>query len=240
MLSNTSVNSSKLYQILWDLFEIRHTGLKIYIPLPDHPPPPPPGQVKQSIGQVDFGKNFLLILYEVIVKCKMVELWHVENIWIHQALGMFFGGFLFFFLPTASDSIVHVVILEHFFNHGGWLNIGDWIKWLPFCRQHLEHILLFCFFHIFFFFKKGPFCDWLVIGRGVGEWQFVNSLGPSDAKWRQISGSTLARVMACCLTAPSHYLSQCWLIISKVQWHSSKGKFTRDNPAINHWNYLEN
>ena len=34
------------------------------------------------------------------------------------------------------------------------------------------------------------------------------------------SGSTLAQVMACCLTAPSHYLNQCWLIISEVQWHS--------------------
>ena len=45
--------------------------------------------------------------------------------------------------------------------------------------------------------------------------------------------------MACCLTAPSHYLNQCWLI-SKVEWRSSKGKFTRDTSAINHWNYLEN
>ena len=44
----------------------------------------------------------------------------------------------------------------------------------------------------------------------------INSLGPSDAIWRQKSGSTLAQVMACCLTAPSHYLNQCWLIISKV------------------------
>ena len=73
------------------------------------------------------------------------------------------------------------------------------------------------------------------------EWviQF-NSLWPSDSIWRQRSGSTLAQVMAGCLTAPSHYLNQCWLIISKVEWHSSKGKFTRDTSAINHWNYLEN
>ena len=28
--------------------------------------------------------------------------------------------------------------------------------------------------------------------------------------------------MACCLTAPSHNLNQCWLIISKVWWHSSE------------------
>ena len=36
------------------------------------------------------------------------------------------------------------------------------------------------------------------------------------------SGSTLAQVMACCLTAPSHYLNQCWLIISKIQLHVMK------------------
>ena len=45
----------------------------------------------------------------------------------------------------------------------------------------------------------------------------VNSLWPSDTIWRQRSGSTLAQVMACCLTAPSHYLNQCWLIISEIQ-----------------------
>ena len=41
-----------------------------------------------------------------------------------------------------------------------------------------------------------------------------NSLRPSDAIWWHRSGSTLAQVMACCLTAPSHYLNQCWLIMS--------------------------
>ena len=43
-----------------------------------------------------------------------------------------------------------------------------------------------------------------------------NSMWPSDAIWRQGSRSTLVQVMACCPTAPSHYLNQCWLIISKV------------------------
>ena len=42
--------------------------------------------------------------------------------------------------------------------------------------------------------------------------QWVNSLRPSDTIWRHRSGSTLSQVMACCLTAPSHYLNQCWLI----------------------------
>ena len=38
--------------------------------------------------------------------------------------------------------------------------------------------------------------------------QWVNSLWPSDAIRRQGTESTLAQVMACCLTAPSHYLNQ--------------------------------
>ena len=45
------------------------------------------------------------------------------------------------------------------------------------------------------------------------------SLGIGDAIWRWRSWSTLVQVMACCLTAPSHYLNQIWLIISKVLWH---------------------
>ena len=45
---------------------------------------------------------------------------------------------------------------------------------------------------------------------------YFNSLRPNDTIWWQISGSTLAQVMACCLTAPSHYLNQCWLIISCI------------------------
>ena len=43
---------------------------------------------------------------------------------------------------------------------------------------------------------------------------FVNSLWPGDAIWRHVTRSTLVQIMACCLTAPSHYLNQCWLIIS--------------------------
>ena len=41
----------------------------------------------------------------------------------------------------------------------------------------------------------------------------INSLWPSDVIWWHRSGSTLAQVMACCLMAPSHYLSQCLIII---------------------------
>ena len=54
----------------------------------------------------------------------------------------------------------------------------------------------------------------------------LNSLRPSDAIWRQGHLSTLLQVMACCLTASSHYLNQCGLIISEVLWHSPEGNFT--------------
>ena len=68
----------------------------------------------------------------------------------------------------------------------------------------------------------------------------VNSLWPSDAIWWQRSGSTLAQVMACCLTAPSHYLNQCWLIISKVLWHSSEGIIMKRSEDTNQQNKIEN
>ena len=42
----------------------------------------------------------------------------------------------------------------------------------------------------------------------------LNSLRPSDTICHRRSRWTLVQVMACCLTAPSHYLNQCWLIVS--------------------------
>ena len=68
----------------------------------------------------------------------------------------------------------------------------------------------------------------------------INLLCPSDIIWWHISGSTLAQVMASCLTSPSHYLNQCWLIINKVQRYSHEWNFTRDIPTINHESELEN
>ena len=67
-----------------------------------------------------------------------------------------------------------------------------------------------------------------------------NLLRPKYAIWRHRTGSTLAQVMACCLAAPSHYLNQCWLIVSKVHWHSNEGNLTQDTLTTNHLYYLEN
>ena len=42
------------------------------------------------------------------------------------------------------------------------------------------------------------------------------------AIWRHKTGTTLAQVMAWCLTAPSHYMNKCWLIIGKALCYSSE------------------
>ena len=65
---------------------------------------------------------------------------------------------------------------------------------------------------------------WSSLSTTIG----VNSLWPSTCTtiWRDKSCSTLDQVMACCLTAPSHYLHQCWFIISEVFQHSPEGNFT--------------
>ena len=67
---------------------------------------------------------------------------------------------------------------------------------------------------------------------GFSTWR-VNSFGPSNAIWWLRCGSTLAQVMACCLTAPSHYLNQCWFLISEVLWHSLESNFARSAHELN-------
>ena len=57
---------------------------------------------------------------------------------------------------------------------------------------------------------------------GVTIW--LNSLWPCGAIWRHRAWSTLVQVMSCFLTAPSHYLNQCWLTVSEVLWHSPNGQ----------------
>ena len=66
----------------------------------------------------------------------------------------------------------------------------------------------------------------------------INSL-PSDVIWCQGYRSTLAQVMACCMTAPSHYLNQCWLMVCEVLWHSLDSNFTENTSVVYHWNGFE-
>ena len=58
--------------------------------------------------------------------------------------------------------------------------------------------------------------------------------------WRYGTRSTLAQVIACCLTALTHYLNQCWLIIREVPWHSSGCIIMRRSEETNQQNKIEN
>ena len=63
--------------------------------------------------------------------------------------------------------------------------------------------------------------------------KFINSLWPRDTICRHRPGSTFVQIMACYLKAPSHYLSQRWLIINEVQWYSRECNFIRDISTTN-------
>ena len=58
--------------------------------------------------------------------------------------------------------------------------------------------------------------------------------------WWYRSGWTFVLVMACGLTAPSHYLNQCWVIVSGVHWHSPKNNSSMNVQATILYNRFEN
>ena len=62
---------------------------------------------------------------------------------------------------------------------------------------------------------------------------------PSDTMCWHISKSTFAQMKAWCLTASSHYLNQCWLIISGVLWLAAESNFTGSAQEFNLWYELE-
>ena len=58
------------------------------------------------------------------------------------------------------------------------------------------------------------------------KYHLVPHTWPSDPTWWQRSGSPLAQAMACCLTAPSHHMNQCWHLIGDILWHSLVSNLT--------------
>ena len=56
----------------------------------------------------------------------------------------------------------------------------------------------------------------------------------TDCIWQHRSGSALMQLMAHCLTAPSHHLRQCWLVINEVQWHLPQGSYTGNSQNVSH------
>ena len=52
--------------------------------------------------------------------------------------------------------------------------------------------------------------------------------------------ATLVQVMAYCLTAPSHYLNQFWLLINEVLWYSPESNFPKGAQAVILYNEFVN
>ena len=67
---------------------------------------------------------------------------------------------------------------------------------------------------------------------------FFNFLWPSDTIWQHKYESILAQVMAC-MTAPSHYLNQCSLLISETLWLSPETRFLSSAQATVLFNEFE-
>ena len=53
----------------------------------------------------------------------------------------------------------------------------------------------------------------------------IHFIGIKCVIWWHWFGSTLPHIMDWCLTAPSHHLNKCWLIIQGVMCHSPEHKF---------------
>ena len=151
-----------------------------------------------------------------------------------QAMSIYLGIYriALFWIWTVSADIFGWTYLYLYLYLNQCISICIWIK--------VEQNICICIWKIQFFlfvfvFDKtyltpamgSPVCD-----------QWVKSLRPSDAIWWVTGDRDLGQhwwqVMACCLTALSHYLNQCWLIITKVLWCSSEGNFTWDITAISY------
>ena len=111
-----------------------------------------------------------------------------------------------------------------FLNENRWISIKISLKFVP--EGPINNIP--ALFQIMAWRRPGdrplskPMVVCLLTHICVTRPQWDNSLWPSNTIWGHRSISTLTQVMAYCLMAASYCQNQCWLLISKVLWHSSE------------------
>ena len=146
---------------------------------------------------------------------------------------MKFAYFTDVILPKGKSMFITIVPawpLLIYQNITTWMRISDWYKYGLYPNKHAQcsYTWIGNYVHVkhwdIITHPCSKFNSGLVLSMlaqylchhiyGISKPQWVSSLWPGDAVWRHRSGSTLAQVMAWCLMAPSHYLNQCWLIIS--------------------------
>ena len=91
------------------------------------------------------------------------------------------------------------------------------VEW---CIYHLVHYIVVGSMMIY----KQERVETMSMECGSTKYLIANSLWSSDAIWCYGPESTLGQVIACCLTAISHYLNQCW--------RKALGSYTIDLKAI--------
>ena len=79
-------------------------------------------------------------------------------------------------------------------------------------------------------------CDWLFM---TWDLMWITRIGNHGAAGGYLR-KQLTQVMACWLTEPNHRLNQCWLVITGIQWHSSKDSFIWMAEKSNLWSEIEN
>ena len=70
------------------------------------------------------------------------------------------------------------------------------------------------------------FCFTLLINKACMYHNHIPLMYIFDSPANECWVSFSFKVMACCLTAPNHYLNQCWLIVIEVLWHLPEVDFT--------------
>ena len=63
--------------------------------------------------------------------------------------------------------------------------------------------------------------------------RFLTQSGLEKPNGDRNLGQHWLRWMACCLMGPSHYLNQCWLIMSGVLWNSPESNFIKKKMLMN-------
>ena len=131
------------------------------------------------------------------------------------------------FLMTPSDWTMscHVLIMD---DGRGWKHHRGTHKFL--CRMDNFSGIYFNYIDINYIYINGYFkLHARAPSADVPRWGDKRI----DATWQHRPGSTIAQIMACCLTSPSHYLNQRWLFVKGFVWHSAESNFIQHAHALN-------
>ena len=118
---------------------------------------------------------------------------------------------------SLSSIYLQSSLCKHFYFY--YRTVRDCIKLPPNLNHKAAHIMTE---------KSEQFCINKSVVKLKGIHAGLDSLRPNDNIWHHGTWPKLIQVMACCLTAPSHYLSQRWLIVNLTLWNTFQ------------WNHIKN